>query len=227
MRSDMAKVLVERPRLGPGERGVPGKGYRKRTRAMIERDGGTPTREGIRRPYTHHRKYFNEHLGPLRRFVQSRIGRPWDKVYAEISAHIDRGNVVQKHILTHLADYVLTRVVLIDGVPCYGDAGSWWGSRYGRPLRELNLRQIAYVCPKTGLLRRTPRPRKPQPTGRPVPPDSVRVNKLLQCRFLDGRWELVTLAPLPDDWHRANSPATDVVLGRPVRDLTESEARRH
>ena len=67
-----------------------------------------------------HTKFFNEHLSPLRRFLDSNVGRPWDKVYSEICRHVDRGNVVQKHILTHLFDYVVVDTVLIDGEPCRG-----------------------------------------------------------------------------------------------------------
>jgi hypothetical protein len=36
---------------------------------------------------------------------------------------------------------------------------------------------------------------------------------------------LVTLAPLPDAWHRPKADQFDVVLGKPVRALGTSEAR--
>ncbi len=99
MRADMGKVLVERPRFG--SRGGRPKGYKKAvTRGLAA--GGGPTREGMKRPHGHSLKQFNEHLGPLRRFLDANVGRPWDTVYSEICAHVDLGNVVQKHILTHL-----------------------------------------------------------------------------------------------------------------------------
>ncbi len=224
MRADMAKVLVERPRFDSRDRGTPRKGYKKRLRRMLDAGESPPIREGMMRPYGHGVPAFNEHLSPLRRYVQSQVGRPWDKVHSEICAHIDRGNVVQKHILTHLYDYVLTRVLLIDGQPCWGDS-SYCYSWYGRPLRELSLRQLCYVCPKSGLLKRVPPRRTPRPAGRPAPPAYVRVNDRLQCRFIAGRWEVVALAPLPDDWHRAKSDAIDPVLGKPVCFLGEAEAK--
>src|SRR5262249_9132113 len=131
-----------------------------------------------------------------------------------------------KHILTHLYDFVLTQVTLIDGVPCWASADSGWGyRRYGIPLRELDFRQMCYVCPKSGLLKRIPRRRKHQPSGRPKPPPYVRVSDHLQCRYLNGRWELVTLAPLPDAWHRPTSDKQDVVIGKPVSLITPGEAR--
>jgi hypothetical protein len=224
MRSDMAKVLVERPRVGSRNRGVAVKGYRKRLRKLLDSGDGPPAREGIERLHGG-TKFFNEHLGPLRRYVGSQIGRPWDKVYSEICERVDRGNVVQKHILTHLYDYVLTRVILIDGEPCYGGVEYFRSHLYGRPLRELDLRQLCYVCPKSGILKRVPPRRRPQPPRGPKPPAYVRVSDRLQCRFIAGRWELVTLAPLPDAWHRAKAGQVDVVLKKPVHALDESEAR--
>src|SRR5207244_2148033 len=90
-------------------------------------------------------KYFNEHLGPLRRFLHSNVGRPWDKVYSEICQHVDRGNVVQKHILTHLFEYVIVDVEMIDGEP-YRKARSR-SAYHSNPLRGPNQ---WYVCPKSG-----------------------------------------------------------------------------
>src|SRR6187200_294248 len=104
MREDMGKVLVERPRLKrrSGD-SSPGKGYRRQLQKAFQSDDSLPHREGIKRRYSN-RKVFNENLAPLRRFLQSNVGRPWDKVYAEICQHVDRGNVVQKHVITHLFD---------------------------------------------------------------------------------------------------------------------------
>jgi hypothetical protein len=207
MRADMGKVLVERPRLG-GWRGEsrPGKGYRKRLKKCLDAGDSPPAREGMKQCHGHGTKHFNEHLAPLRRFLNSNVGRPWDKVYAEICRHVDRGNVVQKHILTHLFDYVVTNVILIDGQPCRGDGGR----RYGEPLRTSDRYHCWYVCPKSGLLRRSrhvPRRRK-----WPDPPRRVVLNKSQMCLFLGGQWELVTVAPLPGltSQHRA----FDVILKR-------------
>src|SRR5262245_48863884 len=106
MRADMGKVLVERPRVRAGfVQGRTGRRYAKSVRRGLASEDSSPAREGIKRRYhggASRMKFFNEHLSPLRRFVDANVGRPWDKVYAEICQHVDRGNVVQKHILTHL-----------------------------------------------------------------------------------------------------------------------------
>jgi hypothetical protein len=152
MRPDMAKVIVERPRHGSRDRGA-GKGYRRALRRIVDED--LPVREGMKRRCRGGTKSLNEHLGPLRRYLDSQVGRPWDKVFAEICAHIDRSSAVQDHVRDHVAAYVTTHVILIDGVPCSAEGDR----RHGTPLDDRSCRW--YVCPRTGLLRRAsdlPRP---------------------------------------------------------------------
>jgi hypothetical protein len=134
MRADMAKVIVERPRV-KGWSGNKPKGYQRRMRRYGEE--GPPCREGIRDRWQGGGKYLNEHLGPLRRYLDSQVGRPWDKVFSEICAHIDRNSAVQDHVRDHVAQYVCVHVLLIDGVPCAGEGGF----AYGRPLHELCRRR--------------------------------------------------------------------------------------
>ena len=114
VRSDMAKVIVERPRKKGCSWHKP-KGYRRRLRRYG--DDGPPAREGIQACWQGRTKYLNEHLGPLRRYLDKQVGRPWDKVFSEICAHIDRSSAVQDHVRDHVEDYVTTHVLLIGGVP--------------------------------------------------------------------------------------------------------------
>jgi hypothetical protein len=222
MRSDMAKVIVERPRLAGHAWNKP-KGYRRRLRRLL--DDGPPVREGIKVPWQGHTKELNEHLGPLRRFLDSQVGRPWDKVFAEICAHINRSSAVQDHVRDHVEDYVAVHVLLIDGVPCSG-AGDW---NYGRPLHQLLWKQW-YVCPRTGLLRRNQAPRnlRRAEQRKESPPRFIPVSDTLQCRFLDNAWHLVTLKPLPPlGGPRQRCREWDVLLARPAAEITVAEARKH
>jgi hypothetical protein len=222
MRADMAKVIVERPRI-KGWAGNKPKGYRRRLRRYGE--DGPPTREGIRACWRGGTKILNEHLDPLRRYLDKQVGRPWDKVFSEICAHIDRSNAVQDHVRDHVEDYVTTHVILIDGVACNGEGGSW----YGMPLHQFRYRPW-YVCPRTGLLRRVKvsgrkRPRRPKREG---PPEYMPVGESFQCRLMGGAWHLVTLRPLPALPHqRERCTAWDILLNLPVAQLTAQEARRH
>jgi hypothetical protein len=212
MRADMAKVIVERPRVG-SRCHKKRKGYdRAKVRGSWEERA---THEGMK-VRSGSTKYFNEHLSPLRRFLHSRVGHPWDKVFSEICARVNRNSAVQDHVRDHVDDIVATHVVLVDGVPCSGE-----GREYGEPLRLSRWRQL-YVCPRTGILRRIKMPRsagranQDQPAQLPAP---VKVNDQLQCHFLDGAWHLVTVAPLPPDPWRAQCRKMDVVLNVKVCDL--------
>jgi hypothetical protein len=79
MRADMGKVLVERPRLGSRDGSRPKKGYRKRLQKAFDSGDPLPVREGMK-VRCGRGKHFNEHLGPLRRFLNSNVGRQWDKI---------------------------------------------------------------------------------------------------------------------------------------------------
>ncbi|HXR89832.1 MAG TPA: hypothetical protein VN750_06060, partial [Steroidobacteraceae bacterium] len=92
----------------------------------------------------------NENLQPLRRYLQAQIGRPWDKVYSEICARIDRRNTVQQHIHQHIDDFIAIKVREKDGkliAVGRGDPRELW---YG----EL------YVDPRTGIIREYRRRRR-------------------------------------------------------------------
>jgi hypothetical protein len=217
MRADMAKVIVERPRFGSRDRHR-GKG-RKRDAGRLGYDG-LPRREGIKRQ-SGGTKFFNEHLGPLRRYLLSNVGRPWDKVFSEICAHINRNSAVQDHVRDHVFDYVAVHVIEIDGVACSKEP-----RLYGTPLHEMFWRRpLLYVCPRTGLLRRArqvSRKRRERPS--PAEPRSVRLDDTRQCHWIDGGWHLVTVEPLPFLPHL--SPARDVVLKVKVSSMTPDSARK-
>ncbi len=205
MRPDMYQVIIERPRLG-GSR-AKGDG-RARMRDRLDPEHA-PNRGSMSR--SHGTKHLNENLAPLRRFLRSRIGRPWDEVYSEICAHINLSSAVQKHVLDHLRDMVYTHVVR------RGDELVMFG-RYGlEPLEARRWLACVYVCPDTGVLR----PLKRRPRPRPAPdPDVIRQGADAQLRRIDGVWYRLTLAPVPNDTSFAT--AVDVSLGRRLAELGPS-----
>jgi hypothetical protein len=223
MREDMAKVIVERPRKKDFAWNKP-KGYLRRLQRYGE--DGPPAREGIEARWQGGTKSLNEHLGPLRRYLDSQVGRPWDKVFSEICAHINRNSTVQDHVRDHVEDYVTRHVLLIDGVLCSGEPGY----RYGKPLTENSWRPW-YVCPRTGLLRRIPakkrrQRREPKCSKRPKPPEYIRVSDTLVCCYRKGGWDLVTVRPLPPrSVLESYSSAIDVILNRRTTEITPAQAR--
>jgi hypothetical protein len=219
MRSDMAKVIVERPRKKGWAWHKP-KGYLRRLRRYG--DDGPPAREGIKACWQGGTKYLNEHLGPLRRYLDKQVGRPWDKVFSEICAHINRTSAVQDHVRDHVEDYVTVHVLLIDRVPCSGE-GDW---NHGRPLHQMPWKRW-YVCPRTGILKKIKARTRPC-RGGPSPDDSpryVQLSDVLQCRRIKGVWHLVTLKPLP--LAREKCLERDVVLNRSVARVDEELAQRY
>jgi hypothetical protein len=202
MRSDMAKVIVERPRPGSCHQKAR-KGYHKLIQRCDWED--QPQRES-RRHRVGRRRPFNEHLGPLRKFLQSRVGRPWSQVYAEICENLSRDSVVQDHVRDHVDDFVATQVVLIEGVPCHAT-----GRGYGTPLWPWRWRHCFCVCPASGTLKRVPRPRLAPPEQ---PCRAVPINAREACLLQDGVWWLVRVKPFPPPSPLAPASVHDAVLGR-------------
>jgi hypothetical protein len=145
MRKDMSKVIVERPRTGRAAAGLrPG-----RTRALADDDGEPIRAKGAREPVGRAKKTkaLNETLNPLKRYLASNTGRPWNKVFSEISEHLKPTSTVQQHVRDHLEDFVAIRTRMKNGAvmmtPRYGGE---------RPLSE--HWSLYYVHPRTGLLRK-------------------------------------------------------------------------
>lgn len=136
MRADMYKVIVERPRRGKeGDAAA----------ARLRRDFDGPTRLGMRAGYGY--RSLNENLAPLRRYLHAQIGRPWNKVFSEICAGIDRRNTVQQHIHQHIGDFIAIAVEFRDGRLV--DLANRWGFL----RKDAGLSQELYVDPRTGLIR--------------------------------------------------------------------------
>lgn len=185
----------------------------------MESGDSPPAREGIKASYRD-LKHFNEHLGPLRRFLNSNVGRPWNNIHSEICERIDRGNIVQNHILTHLYQYVVTQVLLIDGVPCHCEGGR----SYGEPI-DSTWRDRWYVCPKSGLLRRVVYQSQKRAKAKPASPLLIRISDTLAAVLSVGVPELLTLVPLPDDYHRYLNKDMDVYLKCRAATLTVGQAK--
>jgi len=97
----MSKVIVERPRLG-SRANNDDKGELKRRQKARGDEDLLPQRQSSARGRRANFKHLNEHLAPLRRFLNSRVGKHWSKVYAEIRENINPNSAVQMHIMQHL-----------------------------------------------------------------------------------------------------------------------------
>ena len=141
MRADMFKVIVERPRWGASH--APSAKL-KRTRDQDIKHIGLKRHALTDAPYT---KSLSENLGPLVRFLRSRLGRPWDQVFSEICAGLDTGSTVKQHVRLHIEDYVLARISI-------GRNGEWMfeGEVLAR-ARDWPRRRLFFVDPRDGILK--------------------------------------------------------------------------
>jgi hypothetical protein len=202
----MAKVIVERPRHGAREKCR--KGYRKRWLKLQPEEW--PKRESIYAKAN--TKSFNEHLGPLRRFLRKQVGRPWDKVFSEICQNLRVDSAVQSHVRDHLEDFVETCVIEIGGVLCSGKRP------VGHPLKRGFWKEF-YVCPRSGLLRAI---RSRRVAQKAAPVERIKVDRSREYRLMNGIWYEVALRPITYD----EFGERDIVLRAEVGPLFEREAMR-
>lgn len=182
MRPDMAKVVTERPRNGSHDDNIS-------TRARVHRhdfdaDDNGPSRwnqkHALSQQLSGESKSFSDLLGPLEGYLRKQVGRPWDAVYSEMNATLDKRSLAGIHIWTHVWQFVERHCVLYGRtVWAYGPYGS------GGPVTGL------YVHPKTRLLCYIPKRRRPR-HARPVDADVVRIDRFAELRRLGGIWYRVS-----------------------------------
>ena len=142
MRRDMAKVVTEAPRCGHGN---PSKKWGRRlNKDEYHSDDHGPSRAPIsaHRQYGWNAREFSDVLGPLRRYLRKQVGRPWDKIWSEITRTLDSRSLTGQHIFDHIHWEVEQHARL-------GEDGRLFDSgRYGAK----GLIRSLYVHPVTGLL---------------------------------------------------------------------------
>jgi hypothetical protein len=198
----MHKVIVEEPRHGGGRTK-----YARRKALPLEL---LPTKEGMRRPHIH-RKWFGEHLGPLKRWLRSKVGQSWNNIYSEASAVIKPNDMVRLHIRTHMLDYVKRHTFMRGGEVWYSGRAHCWGG-YEAPVSSLEsstCRPEFYVHPQTGILHEAPQWKKQSRSANRERFDSVLkwVKKDLALVKVNGAWFACAMRPLaqaqeipPFDW---------------------------
>ena len=205
MRSDMAKVIVERPRIfsrHPSRK----KGYRKSLQSVPVDE--LPRGEPMLGRWKGRSRYLNEHLGPMRRFLRSNIGRPWNKVHQELCEHVSFDNAVQAHVLVHIYEYVNLHVEVEDKATVYSKSHRW----YTFKLEEDTM----YVCPNSGILKVV------QANRRHSPADRIRKDAGVQYLKLDNIWWEVHLSSTENVRH----DRWDVWLERYISELTQQDCIR-
>ncbi len=192
MRSDMHKVIVERPRYGHGYRYHPRRAEEKALHLTLDDEGyesEAAPRGKLRPRGFDQRKSLNENLSPLRRWLEAQVGRSWNKVYAEVCTQFGRTDPIQLHVFQHLLDYVERSPMLVrKGILFLTHQG--WETYY----RRFQL----YVDPQ-GILRRFV---KQEPQKAAVPVAFVRKAENVAYALVDGVWYEVGLEDTKTYWQR-------------------------
>lgn len=153
MRADMGKLITEAARYGsfqPSEKtalsirwdgpdgnyDVPSWAPRSSKRTKTVRKWGG--------------KEFSDVLPPLRRWLDKQLGRPWNDVYREICAHLDKRKVTHSHVIDHALQWIEVHAYL-------GVDGQYHGRGGYRPAPVDGI----FVHPDTGLVCRQKRREKP------------------------------------------------------------------
>ena len=150
MRSDMGKVVTERPRYGHANRS-------KKTALRVRRwnreeyfngkdglDGPKKLKSSRQGQYGWDAKDFSDRLGPLKRFLQSRVGKSWDKVYSELSQTLSKRNLTGQHIWEHVRLEVEIHCIIAEDGGVYCKEAHFGGRR--------EIKKGLYVHPKTRIL---------------------------------------------------------------------------
>jgi hypothetical protein len=217
MRKDMSKVIVERPRKGRAWADL----RAGRSRALVDDDGEPFKAKGAREPEKPQvkTKSLNETLNPLKRYLASNVGRPWNKVYSEISEHLKPSSTVQQHVRDHIEDFVAIKTRMKSGVVMVTQ-------RYGgeRPLDE--VWSYFYVHPKTGILRKNDM-RKTWSTRQRDARLAADKERAARMRVIDARTQLHKLRD--DIWWEVklgkigDGREVDVVLSAGLSTLTPDD----
>ncbi len=148
MREDMYKVVINRPRYASR--------FGTRTKLRYLDDDEQPFRitgkQILRRKSSAMTKEFNDHVMPLKRYLNSQRGRKWDDVFSEICEHLDTGSTVKMHVHEHIDGFIM-RKVRVD------EKGRYWGHHWG-PTAPDRWWPDLYVCPHDGLIKETEELRK-------------------------------------------------------------------
>lgn len=165
MRSDLKRIIVDRPRSSGSEP----KGCRKNTSKWGD---DLPYKESMKyrfRTGMGNQKESSDTLSAIKGFLRKNVNRPWDKVFAEFCNECDSKSVLGHHAREHLLQYVNLNVI--------DETKDSAGRSYWEPF---------YVCPNTKLLKQVKN--KSRKYRREKGVYHWAKNELAQFKMVDGVW---------------------------------------
>jgi len=174
MRKDIGKIITERERTGSS---LPS----PKTGLSIRWNGYEGEYDYDRKASMSwnrlvDRKGFTDVLSPLYRWLDKQVGRPWNKVYSEICANLDKRKVTHVHVLDHLFQRIERNVFMgVDGQYHARSSGFF----------SVNVVDGLYVHPRNGLILR----QKPKPKiEKPEDVEEVKLTELTAWKKIKGIW---------------------------------------
>lgn len=188
MRKDMGRLLVERPR--GGARG-------KHERRIDPRDDleDLPSRGRMGRRWFFDPRDLGDRLAPLRRFLGSAVGRPWDDVWSEICAATNRRSIKGHHLVSHVHGLV------------YSNA-EWWTYYRSRGYEPLS----GFYVDDEGVLRRCVRKPRRRRSDWALERGLLRVGDDVELHLVDGVWYEVALSYVTDSLNGTRDAMTGQVV---------------
>lgn len=212
----LSEIVIERPRHGMRISLKKYKGFKKQLDRLTE----VASEDGLLSPYLiksrNKSKYLADHLGPLRRFLRSKVGQPWNDVYSELCQRLKTNTMAGQHVIGHVWDFVERYVEIIDGKIYYKHY-----QKYRTRLIE-TYRDRFYIHPETGILCLVEKvPRKHQRQQKQT--DIFIVDNYHQYHKINEIWYLITFEdfpPPPTDY------VTDVLRGYIHRSIATYRGRK-
>ena len=175
MRSDMGKLITERERAGG--QFVGSRKYGETIRWLgfeADYEGPRRAKASAHGQYGWNCKEFTDVLGPIRGYLAKQVGRPWNKIYSEISAVLDKGKLTHRHVFDHIwNDFV---------------------ERPGTPKSPWRSGHDFFIHPRTGLLCRRKKETKAMRAARwvkPPDPDLKKISPGKEYRRIREIWYYV------------------------------------
>lgn len=205
MREDMAKKLV-----GDTHRTTPRitwKDRRAASKTKIRKDpDALPKRERMKERYGYDLKEFGEFFPPLLGYLKKNAGRPWSKVFSDLSKSLKGGGAVIDHVYVHLWQFVERNPKWIDGWP--------HSAEFRHKGEHSPLRKGDFYVDRYGILREVKK-KQPRPKGKKQD-RRVIISDLEQYRRINGVWFHVYFKRLPLTGEKGDV-FYDVVLNEKIR----------
>lgn len=189
MRSDMQKVLTERPRVGTRYSQV----VRERFFDSRDPEDDGPLRDSMSWNRNGRTKHFNDHLTPVKRFLEKQVGRLWNDVWSEVCEHASLNSVQGRHLREHIEGYVERYVIEVrNKVPYVRAPYNFYPDREGDGLRALSPGEL-WVHPETGILHKNGNYKTNDPKHEN--PDLKIIDEIYYGRR-DGVWYELEMRPI-------------------------------